>query len=604
MNNLKSEKKIHTLLVELWQHLSRRRRRQYGLLAILMAFSALAEVVSLGAVLPFLGILVAPEKLFNQPIIAEISKSFGWTSSDQLVLPLTVGFILIIFISGAIRMGLLWVNTRLIQASGAELSIEAYRRTLYQPYQVHVSRNSSEVISSILGKISVAVNVLSQFLILVSALILLCFITVALIAIDSNVAMIAIFGFGASYGMITWFFRSNLRRNSVTIAERSTHVLKALQEGIGGIRDVLLDGTQTTYCEIYRESDLPLRRAQAFNGFIAASPRFALEALGMGLIAALAYGLSFQEGGILAAIPVLGALAVGAQRMLPALQQSYNAWATIIGNRASLIDVLEILDQPISDDISESVSEPLRFTDTIYLENVHFRYSDENPWVLKGVTLSILKGARIGFVGPTGSGKSTAINLLMGLLSPSNGALLVDGEPIEGKRLKAWQRTIAHVPQSIYLADSTITENIAFGVPQDQIDIDRVKRAAQQAHIADFIESGVDGYDALVGERGVRLSGGQRQRIGIARAFYKQASVLVFDEATSALDNVTEKSVMGAIDRLSSDLTIIIIAHRLSTVKGCDVIVELENGKVVAKGSYEQIIEKSSSISKPTQSTS
>jgi len=341
---------------------------------------------------------------------------------------------------------------------------------------------------------------------------------------------------------------------------------------------------------------LPLRRAQAVNGFIAASPRFALEALGMGLIAALAYGLSFQEGGILAAIPVLGALAVGAQRMLPALQQSYNAWATIIGNRASLIDVLEILGQPIDGDISQSVSEPLKFTDTIDLNDVYFRYSDETPWVLEGVSLSIPKGARVGFVGSTGSGKSTAIDLLMGLLSPSNGALLVDSEQIEGKRVKAWQRTIAHVPQSIYLADSTIAENIAFGVPQDQIDMDRVKRAAHQAHIADFIETNAEGYGALVGERGARISGGQRQRIGIARAFYKQASVLVFDEATSALDNATEKSVMDAIDNLSADLTIIIIAHRLSTVKGCDVIVELENGKVVAQGSYEQITEKNTPV--------
>jgi ATP-binding cassette subfamily B protein len=235
------------------------------------------------------------------------------------------------------------------------------------------------------------------------------------------------------------------------------------------------------------------------------------------------------------------------------------------------------------------------------LDNVHFRYSDEGPWVLEGVSLSIQKGARIGFVGPTGSGKSTAIDLLMGLLSPSNGTLLVDGEPIEGSRVKAWQRTIAHVPQNIYLADSTIAENIAFGVPQNEIHMDRVKQAAHQAQIADFIKSSVDGYDAFVGERGIRLSGGQRQRIGIARAFYKQANVLVFDEATSSLDNTTEKSIMDSIDDLSSDLTIIIIAHRLSTVKGCDVIVELENGKVVAQGSYEQIIEKSSSINTPAQ---
>ena len=578
--------------MELWGHLSLRRRRQYGLLAALMVFSALAEVVSLGAVLPFLGILVAPEKVFNQPIVAEISKSFGWVSPEQLVLPLTVGFIGVVFISGAIRMGLLWVNTRLVHVSGADLGIEAYRRTLYQPYQVHVAQNSSDVINGILGKISVAVNVLTQVLTLVSSIILICFITAALVTIDTTVALIAISGFGVCYGVITLTFRHSLRRNSKTIAERGTQVLKALQEGLGGIRDVLLNGTQPTYCKIYRDSDLPLRRAQAINLFISSSPRFALEALGMALIAVLAYGLSFQEGGILEAIPVLGALALGAQRMLPALQMGYSAWTTILGNRSSLVDVIKLLDQPMMDDLSEPLSEPLTFTDTIYLNDVYFRYSDESPWVLEGLNISIPKGIRIGFVGPTGSGKSTAIDLLMGLLSPSNGALLVDGEPIEGKRVKAWQQTIAHVPQSIYLADSTIAENIAFGVPKDQIDMSRVKRAAHQAHIAEFIESSAEGYGAYVGERGVRLSGGQRQRIGIARAFYKEASVLVFDEATSALDNATEKSVMDTIDNLSPDLTIIIIAHRLSTVKGCDAIIELKNGKVAAQGSYEQIIVK------------
>jgi ABC-type multidrug transport system fused ATPase/permease subunit len=604
VSNIKTEKSIRVLLLALWGHLSLRRRRQYGLLAVLMIFSAIAEVVSLGAVLPFLGILVAPEKLFNQPIVAEYAKSFGWSSSDQLVLPLTVGFIGVITISGAIRMGLLWVNTRLVHASGADLSIEAYRRTLYQPYQVHVARNTSDVINGILGKIGVAVNVLTQVLTLVSSIILIGFITAALVIIDTTVALIAISSFSVCYGAITLTFRHSLFGNSKTIAERGTQVLKALQEGLGGIRDVLLNGTQPTYCRIYRDSDIPLRRAQAVNLFISSSPRFALEALGMALIAGLAYGLSFQEGGLLAAIPVLGALALGAQRMLPALQMGYSAWTTILGNRASLVDVIDLLDQPMLGDFSEPVSEPLKFAKAIEFVNVHFRYSDESPWVLEGVNLSIPKGARIAFIGSTGSGKSTAIDLLMGLLSPSNGTLLVDGEPIEGNRVKAWQRTIAHVPQSIYLADSTIAENIAFGIAQDQIDMGRVKQAAHQAHIADFIDKSAEGYDAFVGERGIRLSGGQRQRIGIARAFYKQASVLVFDEATSALDNATEESVMEAIDELSSDLTIIIIAHRMSTVRNCDTIVELDNGKTVAIGSYQQLVETSSSFKQALQSSS
>jgi ATP-binding cassette subfamily B protein len=321
-----------------------------------------------------------------------------------------------------------------------------------------------------------------------------------------------------------------------------------------------------------------------------------MEAVGMVMIAALAYALSRQVGGIATALPVLGALALGAQRLLPALQQIYGSWAGIAGNHGSLADTIELLDQPLPAEILQPDPAPLLFQDAIRFDAVRFRYTGDGPWVLDGLNLTILKGARIGFVGSTGSGKSTTLDLLMGLLIPTEGELLVDGHPISGERLRAWQKTIAHVPQSIYLADATLAENIAFGVPPDTIDLDRVQQAARQAQIADFIESSPEGYKAHVGERGIRLSGGQRQRIGIARALYKQASVLVFDEATSALDNATEQSVMDAIEGLGSDLTILLIAHRLTTVRRCDTIVELEQGQVVAQGTYEQLLERSPSF--------
>jgi ATP-binding cassette subfamily B protein len=417
-----------------------------------------------------------------------------------------------------------------------------------------------------------------------------------LIAIDPMVASVAAVGFGASYALITWMSRRRLQRNSERIAYEQTQVVKALQEGLGGIRDVLLDGTQPVYCDIYRQADHPLRRAQGTNVFIGVCPRPAMEAVGMVMIAALAYALSRQVGGIATALPVLGALALGAQRLLPALQQIYGSWAGIAGNHGSLADTIELLDQPLPAEILQPDPAPLLFQDAIRFDAVRFRYTGDGPWVLDGLNLTILKGARIGFVGSTGSGKSTTLDLLMGLLIPTEGELLVDGHPISGERLRAWQKTIAHVPQSIYLADATLAENIAFGVPPDTIDLDRVQQAARQAQIADFIESSPEGYKAHVGERGIRLSGGQRQRIGIARALYKQASVLVFDEATSALDNATEQSVMDAIEGLGSDLTILLIAHRLTTVRRCDTIVELEQGQVVAQGTYEQLLERSPSF--------
>jgi ATP-binding cassette subfamily B protein len=282
--------------------------------------------------------------------------------------------------------------------------------------------------------------------------------------------------------------------------------------------------------------------------------------------------------------------------MLPALQQIYGAWASIAGSYAELADAMELLDQPLPTELLQSPPAPLLIQNAIRFDAVRFRYNSDGPWVLDGFNLTIPKGARVGFVGSTGSGKSTALDLLMGLLTPNEGEFLVDGEPVKGNRLRAWQRTIAHVPQNIYLADTTLAGNIAFGVSPDNIDMDRVRQAARQAQIADFIESSTNEYQAYVGERGIRLSGGQRQRIGIARALYKQASVLVFDEATSALDYATEQSVMGAIDGLNRDLTILLIAHRLTTVQHCDTIVELEHGRVVELGTYEYMLECSPSF--------
>ena len=584
---------IPNLLVRIWRHLSRRRKFQFGLVLALMLISAFTEVVSLGAVLPFLGILISPDRIFNHPLAADVVLALGITSADQLVLPLTIAFVTAALLAGAIRMLLLWVSTRLAYASGTDLSIDMYQRTLYQPYSVHLARNSSEVISGVTSKVSKTVDVLSFFLQLISSAVLLMALIGTLIAIDPVVALVAASGFGISYGLVTWFTRRRLNRNGQRIAHEQTQVIKALQEGLGGIRDVLLDGTQSAYCNIYRKADYSLKRAMAGNLFISGSPRFAMEALGITLIAALAYGLSNQPGGIATALPTLGALALGTQRLLPALQQAYSAWSGIVANRASLVDTIELLDQPLSAEALRTDILPLHFQGFMRFDNVRFRYSSKGPWVLDSLNLTIPKGSRVGFVGSTGSGKSTTLDLLMGLLYPTEGEFLVDGKPIGGNNARAWQQTIAHVPQSIFMADSTIAENIAFGVPPEAIDLERVEQAAHRAQIAEFIEKQPEGYDTFVGERGIRLSGGQRQRIGIARALYKQASVLVFDEATSALDNATEQSVMRSIEGLSHDLTVLIIAHRLTTVQHCDVIVELEHGRVVAQGTYEQLLESS-----------
>ena len=572
---------ITDLMLRLWQHISRRRRCQFLLLVVLMIFSSFVEVMSLSVVLPFLGILTAPDRFFNHSVVAAFAESLGITSANQLLLPLTVAFVIAALVAGAVRLLVLWASSRLAFASGADLSIEVYRHTLYQPFRVHALRNSSELISGITTKTqSVAFGILLPALTLISSGVLIIVIILVLLVIDAMLAGVLALTFGTFYCLITWLFRSQLKRSSQSIANEQTRVVQALQEGLGGIRDVLLNGTQPIYCDLYRQANHPLWRGQHSIGFLSSSPKFAMEAIGISLIVILAYVLSLQPEGVSVVIPVLGGLALGAQRLLPAMQQSYSSWASIVGNHASLSDVIALLDQPLPLGVCLPEPVPLLFHRTIRFDKVRFRYSNDGPWVLDDINFTILKGTRVGIVGRTGSGKSTALDLLMGLLDPSDGQILVDGQPIEGTRRRAWQQNIAHVPQNIYLADTSIAENIAFGVVPEAIDLNRVRQAARQAQIAEFIESQVQGYQAFVGERGVRLSGGQRQRIGIARALYKQANVLVLDEATSALDTATEQSVLDVIEKLNRDMTILIIAHRLTTVQRCDSIIELKSGRI------------------------
>jgi ATP-binding cassette subfamily B protein len=582
---------ITTLLKRLWHHISPLRRGQFGLLLVLMLLASFAEILSIGAVLPFLGVLTAPERVFEHAAAQPIIRALGLTMPAQLLLPLTIAFAVAALIAGTMRLLLLWTSTRLSFATGADLSISIYRRTLYQPYAVHCTRNSSEVINGISGKANgVIYSIIVPALTLISSSVMLIAILIVLLAVEPVIALAAFGGFGLIYAFIIRLTRKQLLADSQRIARESSHVIKSLQEGLGGIRDVLIDGSQATYCHIYRNADIPLRRAQGNNLFISSSPRYGMEALGMMLIAALAYSLAQQTDGIAKAIPILGALALGAQRLLPVLQQAYASWTGIQSGQASLQDTLELLDQPLPNHADQPAAQPLPFKHNISLKQLAFRYSPQTPYVLKHLNLTIAKGSRVGFIGTTGSGKSTLLDIVMGLLQPTDGALEIDGQPVTLKNNRAWQAHIAHVPQAIFLADSSIEENIAFGVPKDQIDPQRVRQAAQQAQIADSIESWPKQYQTFVGERGIRLSGGQRQRIGIARALYKQADVIIFDEATSALDNETEQAVMQAIKSLSEDLTILIIAHRLTTLKNCTRIVELGNGGIKRTGTYQDIV--------------
>ena len=538
-----------------------------------MFAASFAEILSIGAVLPFLAVLTNPDRIFQLPVVRPLINFLGFSSPDQLLLPLTIVFAFAALISGAMRLLLLWASTRISFAIGADLSINIYRRTLYQPYAVHASRNSSEIISGISVKASSVIGyIITPSLTLISSAIMLVVILLALISIDPAIALAAFGGFGLIYAVIIKLTKGRMLINSQSISRDSNQLIKSLQEGLGGIRDVLIDGCQAVYSQIYRNADLPLRKAQGNSNFISASPRFGIEALGMMLIAMLAYALARQPDGIAKTIPVLGALALGAQRLLPVLQGGYASWSSIQSGQISLKDTLELLDQPLPEYVDQPPATPIQFQQQINLNQLSFRYTPQTPWILNNLDLTIQKGSRIGFIGLTGSGKSTLLDIVMGLLQPNEGTLEIDSEEITTHNTRNWQAHIAHVPQAIFLADSTIQENIAFGVPINKIDNALVKQAAEQAQIADIIETWPKKYQTFVGERGIRLSGGQRQRIGIARALYKQADVIIFDEATSALDNKTEQAVMQSIESLGKNLTLLIIAHRLTTLQNCDQI--------------------------------
>ena len=578
------------MIKKLWQHLTKRRRKQFWLLLILMIVSSIMEIISIGAVVPFLGALTSPEEIYQHHLTQPLIQVLEITAPDQLLLPLTIIFIMATLIAATIRLLLLYASTRLSYATGADLSIDIYRRTLYQDYSIHTSRNSSEIINSIITKTNTVIgHILVPLLTFISSVVIMLGIISIVFTINAQVALITFSIFAFLYWIITFLTKKALQKNSQLIADQSTQMVKSLQEGLGGIRDVLIDGTQEFYCKLYQSSDLSLRRASGDNLFIGSSPRHLMEAIGMILIAILAYTLTLQEGGVLVAIPILGALAIGAQKLLPVLQQVYSSYSTIKGANSSFIDVLNVLNQPLSHGASQDLIKPISFKQEIVFKDLSFRYTKDTPWILKNVNLSFKKGETIGFIGGTGSGKSTLLDILMGLLPPTSGELLIDGVAITQENRRSWQMHISHVPQNIYLADSTIRENIAFGVRPDKIKDHKVSQAAQQAQIVEMINNLKNKYKDFIGERGVQLSGGQRQRIGIARALYKDSNVLIFDEATSALDNKTEKKIMQQIAQLKFNQTVFIIAHRVTTLKQCDSIIRINKDYTIEKINYNQI---------------
>lgn len=556
-----------------------------------MIIASFMEAISISAVLPFIGVLSNPEKVFAHPSAQFFIDFLGIKSQEELLLPFTVTFCILIFVGITMRLLLLWAQNRLGYGTSASFSNSIYIRTLYQPYSVHVSRNSSEVISGITNKASAILEYLLKPLMnLVASIVTIVAIIITLFTINPMVALVTFLGFGFLYASIILMVKKQLSENSIVLSRESVQMVKALQEGLGGIRDVLIDGTQETYANIFNKAQGKYNKSAANNQIVGNSPRLIVEFLGIFFICVIAYQLVLNGEGFISAIPTLAALALGAQRLLPALQNFYFNWTSLKSGQDSVVDGLEFLEQPFPEHAHKINPSPITFEKSIKLENLSFKYNQDSAIVLKDLNLTLEKGKRYGFVGTTGCGKSTLLDVIMGLLVPTKGQLKIDDEVIDIHNYRSWQVILAHVPQAIYLSDTSLAENIAFGIEVDKIDMKRVKEAAQKAQIAETIEALPQKYHTFVGERGIRLSGGQRQRIGIARALYKNAQVIVFDEATSALDNDTELAVMEGIEQLADDLTILIVAHRVSTLKRCDKIFRMDKGEVVEEGVYEEMV--------------
>lgn len=563
----------------LWRSIPARRRWQFSIAFILMLVTAFSEVATLGIVVPFLAVLSDPQQALSYPLVRLFFEFLNISMSlDEIRLKLTLMFAAAAIASGLLRFTLIYFSARVNYGVVHELGKEIFRRALHQDYSTHLKRNSSEVVGAI-AKVDVVAWGLTMLTNCISAAVMATAILVALVLVDPWVSLGVLGAISCIYLSITMFTRRRLRFNSEVINEAYGGRVKAVQEGVGSVRDMIFDQSQTIFAERFIKIDRAMRSAQASNAIISPSPRFGVEALGMVLIAVVAFYLTQKSGALATALPVLGALALGAQRLLPLVQQIYQGAAYLIGNQLVIHDVAGLVQAEMPQDSADSSSR-LSFNQQIRLSGVSFKYGPESPQVLNNVSLDIPKSSCIGFIGETGSGKSTLIDIIVGLLEPNTGQVEVDGTRIDEMTRVRWQQNIAYVPQDIYLRDASFAENIAFGVSPEMIDMPKVRQAATAAQIDTFIEGTQSQYGGEIGEFGVSLSGGQRQRLGIARALYKSSPVLVLDEATSALDEKTEAAVIASVLKSNPGVTILMIAHRISTLDSCDFIVRLDGGSI------------------------
>lgn len=577
--------------------LTPRERRQAFLMVPLVVLMALAEVSGIASIAPFLSLVSDPEAARSNAFLAWAYGAFGFQNDRAFLIAVGMAVIVILIASNALLAAGYWVLFRFGSIRNYSISRRLLIRYLQQPYQFFLTRNSAELANNILQEVTQIIHgTVVPGLVLIAKTFASLAIVILLVLVDPVLATMVSVLLGGAYTLLFTASRRYLARIGKARVRANQRRYQSANEAMGGIKDLQLLGRESEMVRRFSEPSLRFAIFQANSRIIGVIPRYLLEAIAFGSVVAIVLVLLGADRTVSEVVPVIGLYGFAGYRLMPALQAVFSSATQIRYSSGALDEVHDILKTvpggaEAADTFDDRAAiEPLPFASSLRFEDVSFRYPGSGP-VLQGIDLEIPARASVAFVGSTGAGKTTLVDLLLGLLRPTGGRLVVDGVVLDEDNRPSWQKQIGYVPQSIFLTDDTITRNIAFGLPDEAIDIDAVRRAARMAQVDRFIEEELpDGYETVVGERGVRLSGGQRQRLAIARALYHDPEVLVLDEATSALDGSTERHVFEAIQPLAGAKTMVLIAHRLATIRACDAIYVLEHGRIVASGTYDELL--------------
>jgi ABC-type multidrug transport system fused ATPase/permease subunit len=583
------------LIKQLFNLLTPSQRKRFYVLQIMVVMMAFVEILSVASIVPFMALVGDMRQLQQDTIIAQVYQASGITSETQFIFLLGVTVLVILFVSAIISMLTIWRLSIFGNKIGVEISDRLYAHYLKQGWLYHATRNSAHLTKNIAVEAErVTSGIVLPIMQMNSRVVLALFLGLSIFVYDPKVAIIGIAIFAIAYYILFKLVRIRLQINGRAISDMNGQRFRLMNESFGGIKDVLLLGRDNYFIKSFYQTGRKLTYSLSANQVLTQVPRYFMEFIALGsMIVLVLYLIANHNGNLGIILPIMSVYAFATFKLIPAFNQIYASLALIKGNFAAF----ESIQQDLIDSkqtqlvILNPEQSYIRPKQQISLEKITFHYPSIEVSTINHINLSIPVNSVIGVVGPSGSGKSTLINILLGLIKPQQGHLKIDNTIINDKNRRSWQNTIGFVPQSIFLLDGTIAENVAFGIPQDQIDLEQVQRVLKLAHLTELIQSLEHGIHTKVGERGVQISGGQCQRIGIARALYPEPEVLVFDEATSSLDGITEKMIMEAIHGFSGQKTIIMIAHRLKTVQKCDQIFFIDKGQVVDQGTYQELIE-------------